>query len=490
MTKLDLVLTDITEFKPAEELAPLGRNDHCCILVKGQEFKNNTYVKAVRRLITPERKNSFLSDLAAASWGNVLHSPSVHTKVAQLHKTVNQLLDKHCPKKTVKVRADRPQWMTTAILKLIDAREKAYAKRCPSYKFLRALVQKAIRSSKRKFVNDQLNNQKDSKAWWDTVKKLTKPAKPASKEDQHTVIDGQRFNNTQLAEQLNAYYVQVGGEPVSSTSSTTNNNNSKLQPISIGEVKYMLSRLDPTKATSSDDFPTWVSKEGREDLCIPIHDIINTMLADGEYPDLWKQAQIVPIPKTKQPDQCKDFRPISLLYHLGKIAEQAVVNKLRGPLKDVIASNQYAYRPKLSTTDAILQLLDDATADLDLIESKYVQLACVDFSKAFDRLQPSIVLQKMRENNVNENLLKIVGSVPSNMKQCVKIDSGFSNQSDVLVGAPQGTKLGPLLCLFYINYLDIDGYKAVKYDDTSFHKTATNSSQSVSVASAIKSALE
>ena len=156
----------------------------------------------------------------------------------------------------------------------------------------------------------------------------------------------------------------------------------------------MLSTLDPAKATSSDDFPTWVSKEGREDLCIPIHDIINTMLADGEYPDLWKQAQIVPIPKTKQPDQCKDFRPISLLYHLGKIAEQAVVNKLRGPLKDVIASNQYAYRPKLSTTDAILQLLDDATANLYLIESKYVQLACVNFSKAFDRLQPSIVLQK------------------------------------------------------------------------------------------------
>ena len=88
---------------------------------------------------------------------------------------------------------------------------------------------------------------------------------------------------------------------------------------------YHRNIIDPTKATSSDDFPTWVSKKGQEDLCIPIHDIINTMLADGVYPDLWKQAQIVPIPKTKPPDKCKDFRPISLLYHLGKIAEQAVV---------------------------------------------------------------------------------------------------------------------------------------------------------------------
>ena len=66
---------------------------------------------------------------------------------------------------------------------------------------------------------------------------------------------------------------------------------------------------------------------------------------------------------------------MSLLFHLGKVDEKAIVNKLKGPLKDVIASNQYAYRPNLGTTDAILQLIDDATADLDLFESKFVQLA-------------------------------------------------------------------------------------------------------------------
>ena len=93
---------------------------------------------------------------------------------------------------------------------------------------------------------------------------------------------------------------------------------------------YHRNIIDPTKATSSDDFPTRASKEGRERLCIPIHDIINTMLANGVYPDLWKQALIVPIPKTKLPDKCKDFRPISLLYHLRKIAEQAVVISSEG----------------------------------------------------------------------------------------------------------------------------------------------------------------
>ena len=487
------MLTDISEYQPAIKLAPLAHNDHCCVLVKGQVFKNNSYVRITKRLVTPERKNSCLAELAATDWGNVLHSPSVHTKVAQLHKTVNELLDKHCPTKTFKVRSDRPQWMTSSILKLIRAREEAHRKGCASYKFLRSLVQRAIRSSKRKFVNEQLNNQKDTKAWWDTVKLLTKPPHPISNENRRTIISGEPLLNHQLAEKLNAYYKEVGGEPVpppQSSSDRPANPSNPLQPISIGEVKQMLSKLDPTKATNTEDFPTWVSKEGREDICIPMHNIINKMLADGEYPDFWKQSQVKPLPKTKQPAQLKDYRPISLLFHLGKVAEQAIVNKLKGPLKDVFASNQYAYRPKLGTTDAILQLIYDTTADLDLFESKFVQLASLDFSKAFDKLQPSIVIAKMRNYGINENILKLVESFLSNRKQSVKVDSVISESMDIFVGAPQGTKLGPLLWLFYINDLQVDNYRAVKYaDDTSFYRTVCNPG-SASVAPAIQATLE
>lgn len=194
------------------------------------------------------------------------------------------------------------------------------------------------------------------------------------------------------------------------------------------------------------------------------------MLTDCEYPDLWKRAQITPAPKVRQPNMLKDFRPISLLFHLGKVAEQVIVNKLRNPLADVIASNQYAYRPKLGTTDAILQLIDDCTADLDSIESKYVQLGCLDFSKAFDKLQPNIVLRKMRKSGINENIITIVDSFLSNRKQCVKVEDVFSMYDDVLVGAPQGTKLGPLLWLFYVNDLEVNDFNVVKYaDDTTFY---------------------
>ena len=98
------------------------------------------------------------------------------------------------------MRSDRLQWMTSSILKLIEAREEAHSKGCASYTFLRSLVQRAIRSSERKFVNEQLNNQKDTKAWWDTLKLLTKPPHPISDENRRTVIDGEPLFNHQLAE--------------------------------------------------------------------------------------------------------------------------------------------------------------------------------------------------------------------------------------------------------------------------------------------------
>jgi hypothetical protein len=115
------------------------------------------------------------------------------------------------------------------------------------------------------------------------------------------------------------------------------------------------------------------------------------MLDCGEYPDIWKSTEVKPLPKTKQPSKYKDYRPVSLLFHLGKLAEQIMINKMRSNLQEIIEPTQYAYQEKVGTIDAILQLVDDITADLDKLQTKYIQLASLEFSKAFDRLQPSIV---------------------------------------------------------------------------------------------------
>lgn len=98
----------------------------------------------------------------------------VHNQTEALHNTVNSILDRHCPLIPTKVREDSPPWMTPTIIKLVQAREKAHKKGCKTWKVLRALVrQRKIISSKRKFVNESLNQNADTKIWVSTVKCLT-----------------------------------------------------------------------------------------------------------------------------------------------------------------------------------------------------------------------------------------------------------------------------------------------------------------------------
>ena len=104
-----------------------------------------------------------------------------------------------------------------------------------------------------------------------------------------------------------------------------------------------------------------------------------------------------------------------------------------------------------------------------------MQLRCLDFSKAFDKLRPNIVLEKVHKSAINEVIIIIVDSGLSNCKQCVKVEDVFSMYDDVLVGAPQGTKLGPLLWLFYVNNLEVNDFNVVKYaNDTTFYKPVLN----------------
>jgi hypothetical protein len=116
----------------------------------------------------------------------------------------------------------------------------------------------------------------------------------------------------------------------------------------------------------------------------------------------------------------------------------------------------------------------------------YVQLALLDFSKAFNSLQPPRVLSKMRHSGFNPKIIKIVSSFLQMRQQCVKLNAASSDYIPIEVGAPQGTKLGPLLWLIYINDLQVDGYKSVKYaDDSSFYVTVPKNSNNI-ISSAIQ----
>jgi hypothetical protein len=170
------------------------------------------------------------------------------------------------------------------------------------------------------------------------------------------------------------------------------------------------------------------------------------MFAKNTFPQKWKDAEVCPLKKVQCPTQNKDFRPISLLWHCRKVAEQLAMERYKKQVIPKLCSNQFAYLPKLGTADALVTAIDDWTCELDKKDTMGIQLIFKDFSKAFDKMQPSILVEKLSGMQVNNSTIGLALDFLNGRTQCVvdKVAGVKSRQKNITVGVPQGTISGPL----------------------------------------------
>ena len=262
--------------------------------------------------------------------------------------------------------------------------------------------------------------------------------------------------------------------------------NEKIETLTISddEIKLLLKNIDITKSTGPDNISATMLKMCGDTLVQPIRIIFLNIVKTGIYPSQWKKANVTPVHKKNDKQLVDNYRPISLLPILSKIFERIIFKNLYNHLisNHLISKNQSGFRPGDSCTNQLLFLINEIHKAFDDNNCLEVRSVYLDMSKAFDKVWHPGLIFKLKQNGVSGKLLKLLTNYLSNRYQRVVINGKNSKWAPILSGVPQGSVLGPLLFLVFVNDLENDIKCNIKFfaDDTSLFSTVFNPFKSAS----------
>ena len=247
--------------------------------------------------------------------------------------------------------------------------------------------------------------------------------------------------------------------------------------IDLKGILKLLSNLNPDKAPGPDRIKPIVLKELREELAPIIQLLFQKSISTGKIPTDWTKANVSPVFKKGSKSDPANYRPISLTCILCKVMEHIIASKLTQHLNqyNILYDLQHGFRDRRSCETQLIQLVEDLGRQL--VKGKQVDLVLLDFSKAFDKVSHPKLLFKLSQHGVKGNTLNWIRAFLVGRTQAVVLEGESSMEVPVTSGVPQGSVLGPLLFLLYINDLpqNIQSQVRLFADDTAVYLTVDSS---------------
>ena len=423
-----------------------------------------------RRDINTGSIRTFEDSLSSTNWDMVLNNDDAETSFKLFYETFTRKYNECFPLKYSKIGyTNRKPWLTDGLKLAIKTKNKLFQvmRKNPTpintqnYKTYKFFLTKLLRKQERDYFNSLLEKYKSNlKKTWNVIKSVinkhkTKNAMEMSIRVNDSIIE----DGATIAENFNKCYVNVGPNlsrliPKTSTNPAdcipNNTNTIFISEATEAEVSNIIRNMRDSSA-GPDGISSKILKQTLSLIVKPLVHTVNLSLNQGYFPNPLKIARVIPIYKSGDPMVMKNYRPVSVLNVLSKVFEKVMYNRLFDFLdaNNILYKLQFGFRRNHNTNIALSYLLDKIISSLD--RGEVVIGTFIDLSKAFDTVNHSILLAKLYKYGIRGCAHNWIKSYLEKRLQYVYCKDHESSMLEIICGVPQGSILGPLLFLIYIN---------------------------------------